>query len=179
MPGGAGRGPNLRALPSCRTASRNLCDGSRFTGWTDDGGYAQFIVLPQAYAYRLPERSSDEQATPLLCAGIIGFRALRRSGFQPGQRLGIWGYGGSAHLTAQIALALGAELHVVIRDDPGRALAREQGASWVGARADGEAFLRLADWVWSAQRWATRWRLRIRPSRTSLLGVPPARQYSS
>jgi alcohol dehydrogenase, propanol-preferring len=118
---------------ACRGGRENLCDEPRFTGWTDHGGYAQFVVVPEAYAYRLPDRFSDQDAAPLLCAGIIGYRALRRSGWQPGQRLGIWGYGGSAHLTAQIALAMGAELHVVTRGEPGRALAREQGASWVGA----------------------------------------------
>jgi alcohol dehydrogenase, propanol-preferring len=117
---------------ACRGGHENLCTEPRFTGWTDDGGYAQLAVVPEAYAYRLPQRFGDQDAAPLLCAGIIGYRALQRSRFQPGQRLGIWGYGGSAHLTAQIALAMGAELHVVTRSEAGRALAREQGASWVG-----------------------------------------------
>jgi alcohol dehydrogenase, propanol-preferring len=116
----------------CRRGAENLCLAPRFTGWTDDGGYAERTVVPEAYAYRLPDGFDDERAAPLLCAGIIGYRALRRSGFQPGDRLGIWGFGGSAHLTAQVAIAMGAEVHVVTRSEAGRALARELGASWVG-----------------------------------------------
>jgi alcohol dehydrogenase, propanol-preferring len=116
----------------CRRGAENLCEDPRFTGWTDDGGYAELAVVPEAYAYRLPDAFDDEQAAPLLCAGIIGYRALRRSGFRPGDRLGIWGFGGSAHLTAQVALSMGAEVHVVTRGEAGRALARELGATWVG-----------------------------------------------
>jgi alcohol dehydrogenase, propanol-preferring len=120
------------ACRPCRRGAENLCLAPRFTGWTDDGGYAQYAVVPEAYAYRLPDGFDDERAAPLLCAGIIGYRALRRSGFQPGDRLGIWGFGGSAHLTAQVALRMGAEVHVVTRGEAGRALARELGAAWVG-----------------------------------------------
>ena len=120
------------ACRPCRRGAENLCLAPRFTGWTDDGGYAEYAVVPEAFAYRLPDVFEDERAAPLLCAGIIGYRALRRSGFQPGDRLGIWGFGGSAHLTAQVALAMGAEVHVVTRGEAGRALARELGASWVG-----------------------------------------------
>jgi alcohol dehydrogenase, propanol-preferring len=120
------------ACRACRRGAENLCLAPGFTGWTDDGGYARYAVVPEAYAYRLPDAFDDERAAPLLCAGIIGYRALRRSGFQPGDRLGIWGFGGSAHLTAQVALAMGAEVHVVTRGEAGRTLARELGASWVG-----------------------------------------------
>jgi alcohol dehydrogenase, propanol-preferring len=124
------------ACRPCRRGAENLCLAPRFTGWTDDGGYAEYAVVPEAYAYRLPDVFEDERAAPLLCAGIIGYRALRRSGFQPGDRLGIWGFGGSAHLTAQVALAMGAEVHVVTRGEAGRALARELGASWVGGAGE-------------------------------------------
>jgi alcohol dehydrogenase, propanol-preferring len=117
----------------CRRGAENLCTTPRFTGWTDDGGYAELAVVPEAYAYRLPTGIGDEQAAPLLCAGIIGYRALHRSGFRPGDRLGMWGFGGSAHLTAQVALAMGAELYVVTRGEQGRRLARELGAVWVGS----------------------------------------------
>lgn len=117
----------------CRRGAENLCQDPRFTGWTDDGGYAQHATVHEAYAYRIPDGFDDEQAAPLLCAGIIGYRALGRSSFRPGDRLGIWGFGGSAHLTAQIAMAMGAQLYVVTRDRSSRALARELGALWVGS----------------------------------------------
>lgn len=121
---------------ACRRGAENLCATPRFTGWTDDGGYAEYAVVPESYAYRLPESLDDAHAAPLLCAGIIGYRALRRSGFQPGDRLGIWGFGASAHLTAQVALAMGAELHVVTRGAAGQDLARQLGAVWVGGPGD-------------------------------------------
>jgi alcohol dehydrogenase, propanol-preferring len=117
---------------SCRHGTENLCERPEFTGWTHHGGYAELAVVPEAYAYRLPPGLDDEQAAPLLCAGIIGYRALCRSGFAPGGRLGIWGFGGSAHLTAQVALAMGAELYVVTRGDASRELASSLGAAWVG-----------------------------------------------
>ena len=120
----------------CRRGAENLCTAPRFTGWTDDGGYAGYALVPEAYAYRLPDGLDDEHAAPLLCAGIIGYRALRRSGFAPGDRLGIWGFGGSAHLTAQVALAMGAHLSVVTRSPTGQALARRLGAHWVGGPGD-------------------------------------------
>jgi alcohol dehydrogenase, propanol-preferring len=116
----------------CRRGAENLCRTPEFTGWTHHGGYAEFAVVPEAYAYPLPAGLDDQQAAPLLCAGIIGYRALCRSGFAPGDRLGIWGFGGSAHLTAQVALAMGAELYVVTRDGVSRELARSLGAAWVG-----------------------------------------------
>ena len=117
----------------CRRGAENLCEDPQFTGWTHDGGYAELAVVDEAFAYRLPAGLDDEEAAPLLCAGIIGYRALLRSGFRPGDRLGIWGFGGSAHLTAQVALAMGAELSVVSRSTAGRALAGRLGAGWVGA----------------------------------------------
>jgi propanol-preferring alcohol dehydrogenase len=116
----------------CRTGRENLCPASEYTGWDADGGFAEYAAVPAAYAYPLPAALSAEQAAPLLCAGIIGYRALRRTGLPPGGRLGIYGFGSSAHVTAQIALAEGAEIVVLTRGRQNRALARSLGASWVG-----------------------------------------------
>lgn len=116
----------------CRTGSENLCEGSRYTGYHADGGYAEKTVVPEAYAYPVPEAFGDAEATPLLCAGIIGYRALRRSRIAPGGRLGLFGFGSSAHIVIQLAQHRGCEVFVCTRGDDHRALAREMGASWVG-----------------------------------------------
>jgi propanol-preferring alcohol dehydrogenase len=116
----------------CRAGAENLCPGARFTGWDEDGGYAAYATVPAAYAYRVPERLPSAQVAPLLCAGIIGYRALRRTELPPGGRLGIYGFGASAHLTAQLALAQGAEVHVLTRGSGARELALELGAASVG-----------------------------------------------
>jgi propanol-preferring alcohol dehydrogenase len=116
----------------CRRGRENLCPNATFTGWDLDGGYGEAVVVDERYAYRLPEALDDEHAAPLLCAGIIGYRALRRTDLPSGGRLGIYGFGGSAHLTAQLALAQGAELFVMTRSAQARALATELGAHWVG-----------------------------------------------
>ncbi|WP_423221537.1 zinc-dependent alcohol dehydrogenase family protein [Intrasporangium flavum] len=113
----------------CRAGRENLCPDATFTGWDADGGYAEFVVAPAAYAYALPAGLPSEQAAPLLCAGIIGYRALRRAALPPGGRLGIYGFGASAHLTAQIALAQGAEVHVLTRGDAARRLALSLGVA--------------------------------------------------
>ncbi|MFL6132631.1 MAG: zinc-dependent alcohol dehydrogenase family protein [Nocardioidaceae bacterium] len=113
----------------CRTGAENLCPHSTYTGWDTDGGFAELASVPAAYAYRLPERFDDRTAAPLLCAGIIGYRALRRSALPPGGRLGIYGFGASAHITAQIAIAQGAEVHVLTRDVSARHLALKLGAA--------------------------------------------------
>jgi propanol-preferring alcohol dehydrogenase len=120
----------------CRRGDENLCTAPQFTGWDVDGGYADACVADEAYVYRLPESLDDEHAAPLLCAGIIGYRALRRSRVPPGGRLGIYGFGGSAHLTAQVALHLGMRVHVLTRGERNQDLARRLGADSVGA-ADG------------------------------------------
>jgi propanol-preferring alcohol dehydrogenase len=120
----------------CRTGSENLCPSSRYTGWEVDGGYAEYMVVPAAFAYELPAGYEDEQVAPLLCAGIIGYRALRRACLPPGGRLGLYGFGGSAHLVAQIALAEGAEVHVLTRGEAARALAVELGAASAGGAHD-------------------------------------------
>ncbi len=116
----------------CVSGRENLCIDPRFTGWDLDGGYAEYAVVDEGYAYALPEGFSDEDVAPLLCAGIIGYRALQRANLPKGGRLGIYGFGGSAHITAQVALAHGARVHVMTRSTEARALALELGAASVG-----------------------------------------------
>ena len=120
----------------CRAGAENLCRRSEYTGWDADGGFAEYAVAPAAYTYRLPDGFNDLQAAPLLCAGIIGYRALRRAQVPPGGRLGIYGFGASAHITAQIALAQGIEVHVLTRGEGARALALELGAASAGYALD-------------------------------------------
>jgi propanol-preferring alcohol dehydrogenase len=120
----------------CRSGAENLCARSLYTGWDADGGYAELCTVPVAYAYRLPAGLPDVQTAPLLCAGIIGYRALRRTALPPAGRLGIYGFGASAHLTAQIAMRQGAEVHVLTRGEGARELARELGAASVGGAYD-------------------------------------------
>jgi len=120
----------------CTAGRENLCVEPLFTGWDLDGGYAEYVVVDEAYAYAIPGPFDDQAAAPLLCAGIIGYRALLRSNLPPGGRLGIYGFGGSAHLTAQVALDRGARVHVMTRSADARALALRLGASSVGDAAD-------------------------------------------
>lgn len=120
----------------CRRGAENLCERSSYTGWDAHGGYAEYVVAPDAYVYDLPSNRPDVEVAPLLCAGIIGYRALRRAELPPGGRLGIWGFGGSAHLTAQIALAEGAAVYVFTRAPAARRLALELGAAWAGDSFD-------------------------------------------
>jgi alcohol dehydrogenase, propanol-preferring len=119
----------------CTSGRENLCIDPRFTGWDLDGGYANFTLVDEAYAYALPERFDDVEVAPLLCAGIIGYRALQRANLPDGGRLGIYGFGGSAHLIAQVALARGARVHVMTRSAEARALALELGAASAGDAA--------------------------------------------
>jgi propanol-preferring alcohol dehydrogenase len=116
----------------CRSGAENLCPSSTYTGWDADGGFAEYAVVPAAFAYRLPEGPPDARLAPLLCAGIIGYRALRRARLPEGGRLGVYGFGSSAHITAQVARARGAELYVVTRGEQGMELARDLGAVWTG-----------------------------------------------
>ena len=113
----------------CTNGQENLCPNSTYTGWDADGGYAEYAVVPAAYAYELPVGFPDEELAPLLCAGIIGYRALRRAELPEGGRLGIYGFGGSAHLTAQLAVAEGAEIHVFTRSPAAQWLALDLGAA--------------------------------------------------
>ncbi|MFJ4468212.1 zinc-binding alcohol dehydrogenase family protein [Streptomyces sp. NPDC089424] len=113
----------------CARGAENLCPASRYTGWDADGGYARYTTVPAAFAHRLPPGLDDVAAAPLLCAGIIGYRALRRVSLPPGGRLGLYGFGGSAHLCAQVAIAEGARVHVLTRGAAARRLALELGAA--------------------------------------------------
>jgi propanol-preferring alcohol dehydrogenase len=119
----------------CRTGRENLCAEQRFTGYHADGGYAEQAVAPEAFAYEIPDAFGDVEAAPLLCAGIVGYRAFKRSRPREGGTLAIYGFGSSAHVIVQIALHRGMEVYVVTRGEGHRALAREMGAAWVGERA--------------------------------------------
>lgn len=121
---------------ACRRGDENLCVSPLFTGWDADGGYAERAVVPEAYAYPIPDAFGDAEATPLLCAGIIGYRALSRSRVPAGGRLGLYGFGSSAHVVIQIARARGCEVYVATRDALHRSLAEELGARWVGGTLD-------------------------------------------
>jgi alcohol dehydrogenase, propanol-preferring len=120
----------------CRRGNENLCPKSRYTGWDADGGYAEFATVPAAFAHRLPSGYSDSELAPLLCAGIIGYRSLLRAELPPGGRLGIYGFGGSAHITAQVALAQQAEVHVMTRGREAQELAIKLGAASAQGAAD-------------------------------------------
>lgn len=120
----------------CRRGAENLCPDSRYTGWDADGGYAELATVPAGYAYHLPDGYPELELAPLLCAGIIGYRALRRAELPPDGRLGIYGFGASAHLTAQVAIAQGARVHVLTRSLAAQELARELGAASAGAATD-------------------------------------------
>jgi alcohol dehydrogenase, propanol-preferring len=120
----------------CRRNAENLCPLSRYTGWDANGGYAEYAVVPAAYAYPLPAGYSDDELAPLLCAGIIGYRALRRAALPPGGRLGVYGFGASAHLATQVALAEDATVHVLTRAAQARELALSLGAASAGDAYD-------------------------------------------
>ncbi|MFB6707652.1 zinc-binding alcohol dehydrogenase family protein [Streptomyces sp. NPDC056333] len=120
----------------CTAGQENLCPGSTYTGWDADGGFADLVLVPEAFAYRLPEAQDAALLAPLLCAGIIGYRCLRRSALPTGGRLGIYGFGASAHLAAQVALSEGATVHVMTRSAQARELAMSLGASSVSGAYD-------------------------------------------
>jgi propanol-preferring alcohol dehydrogenase len=120
----------------CRSGLENLCDNARFTGQHADGGFAEAMVVLADFAYRIPEGFPDAQAAPLLCAGIIGYRSLRLSEIRPGGRLGLYGFGASAHVTIQIACHWGCEVFVFTRSKEHQRHAAELGAAWVGEAQD-------------------------------------------
>jgi propanol-preferring alcohol dehydrogenase len=120
----------------CKSGRENLCLSPRFTGWDDDGGFAEYVLVDEHYAYLLPEAYRDVEAAPLLCAGIIGFRALQRAKLPAYGRLGIYGFGASAHLTAQVAIHEGATVHVLTRSEEARQLALALGAASAGDAAE-------------------------------------------
>ena len=120
------------ACRHCGAGRENLCESSTYTGFTHDGGYAGYCCVPEAFAYAIPPGFDDAEATPLLCAGIIGYRALRRSQVPRDGRLALYGFGSSAHITLQVARSWGCRVYVVTRDAVHRRLALELGAEWAG-----------------------------------------------
>jgi len=125
----------------CLTGRENLCEQALFTGWSVNGGFAEYAVVPASFAYRIPDDFQDVQAAPLLCAGIIGYRCLRLTGLTgnewAGARLGIYGFGAAGHICIQLARARGSEVYVCTRDrERHQALAHELGATWVGDTAE-------------------------------------------
>jgi propanol-preferring alcohol dehydrogenase len=120
----------------CVSGHENLCPDSTYTGWTHDGGYAEYACVPEAFAYAIPPGFEDAEATPLLCAGIIGYRALRRSQVPRGGRLGLYGFGSSAHITLQVARHWGCAVYVATREPARQRLALDLGAAWAGAPGD-------------------------------------------
>src|SRR5581483_9031414 len=116
----------------CRAGQENLCDRARFTGLHVDGGYAEYVVINENFAYPIPEQFSDLNAAPLLCAGMIGYRSFRLSNLPENGRLGLYGFGASAHIVIQLARHLGHEVYVFTRSPKHRELATRLGAAWVG-----------------------------------------------
>ncbi len=117
----------------CRSGAENLCDHPTFTGYTVDGGYAEYAVASEDFIYAIPEQFPDERAAPLLCAGIIGFRSLRLSGIKPGGKLGFYGFGAAAHVAIQVAMHWNIDVYAATRDARHQRLALELGAKWAGA----------------------------------------------
>ncbi|MBH0188143.1 MAG: zinc-dependent alcohol dehydrogenase family protein [Nitrospira sp.] len=124
------------ACEFCTSGRENLCEAAQFTGYQVDGGYAEYTVAPERFTYPLPPVFSDDEAAPLLCAGIIGYRALRLSGIKPGQRLGLYGFGASAHIAIQIARHWGCQVYVSSLKPEHQKLAKQLGAVWVGGATD-------------------------------------------
>jgi len=120
----------------CRSGRENLCENATFTGWVEDGGYAEYALAPEDFVYALPEGFADLHVAPLLCAGIIGFRTLRLSGIQPGGRLGMYGFGAAAHVAIQVARHWKIEVYAITRDPRHQRLALDLGAAWAGGSND-------------------------------------------
>jgi propanol-preferring alcohol dehydrogenase len=124
----------------CLAGKENLCEAAEFTGYTVDGGYAQYVLAPAAFVYPIPDGFSDLQAAPLLCAGIIGYRALKLSGISAGGRLGLYGFGAAAHVALQVARYWNVDVFACTRDKKHRQLALELGAAWAGDTYDQPPF---------------------------------------
>ncbi|MCK4755315.1 zinc-binding alcohol dehydrogenase family protein, partial [candidate division WOR-3 bacterium] len=116
----------------CKSGKENLCDNAMFTGYDANGGFAQYTVISQDFAYQLPENYSDLEVAPLLCAGVIGYQAFQATGLKNEGRLGLFGFGSSAHIIIQVAIHLGLEVYVVSRTQKELDLAKNLGAKWVG-----------------------------------------------
>jgi len=120
----------------CKMGLENLCENAKFTGFHVNGGYEEYMIVREDYAYPIPDNFSDENAAPLLCAGIIGYRSFRLSNIKPGQKLGLFGFGASAHIVIQIANVFGCDVYVFTRSEKHREHARKLGAKWVGDARD-------------------------------------------
>jgi propanol-preferring alcohol dehydrogenase len=120
----------------CRNGRENLCENARFTGFHQDGGYAEYMIVPAKFAYAVPEIFSDKEAAPLMCGGIVGYRSLKLCGIKPGGKLGLYGFGASAHVAIQIARHWGCRVYVFTRSEEHRRLAKKLGASWTGLAKD-------------------------------------------
>ena len=117
----------------CRRQRENLCPNARFTGWDSSGGYAQWATIPEEFAYKLPSTIADDQMAPLLCAGIIGYRAIKRAEIKPGDTVGLYGFGGSAHLALQVLQHWRCRVFVMTRGGKHQELAKQMGANWIGS----------------------------------------------
>ncbi len=137
----------------CLSDLENLCLEARFTGLHRDGGYAQYMVVDEGFAYPIPESFTDVEAAPLLCAGIVGYRALRLSGVQPGGRLGLYGFGASAHLVIQVARYWECEVYVFTRGEHHRRLATQLGAVWTGGAEDEPPYRLDASVIFAPAGW--------------------------
>jgi propanol-preferring alcohol dehydrogenase len=151
---------SCRECDYCRQGLENLCDGARFTGLHTDGGYAEFAVVPELYVFPLPHGFPDEQAAPLLCAGVIGYRSLRLSGIAEGGRLGLYGFGASAHIALQVALYRGCEAYVFTRSRDHRRHALELGAAWAGDARDPSPCKMHSSIIFAPAGWIVREALR-------------------
>jgi propanol-preferring alcohol dehydrogenase len=120
----------------CRSSRENLCENARFTGYHVNGGYAEYMVVPENFAYAVPAVFGDEEAAPLMCAGIVGYRSLKLSGIKPGGTLGLYGFGASAHVAIQVAKHWGCRVYVFTRSEEHRRLAKKLGATWTGLAQD-------------------------------------------
>ncbi len=120
----------------CESGRENLCENARFTGYHHDGGYAEYLVVPDKYAYAVPRIFGDAEAAPLMCGGIVGYRSLKMSGIKPGGKLGLYGFGASAHVAIQIAKHWGCRVYVFTRSEEHKRLAKKLGASWTGLAKD-------------------------------------------
>jgi propanol-preferring alcohol dehydrogenase len=145
----------------CRTGKENLCQNIRFTGMHANGGFAEYTVVYEKFAYPIPDIFSDVEAAPLLCAGVVGYRSLRLSRVQPGQRLGLYGFGASAHIIIQIACHWDCEVFVFTRSEHHRELARSLGAVWTGDAKDAPGALMDSSIIFAPAGWLVPEALRV------------------